>query len=110
MLICVWRDVRDPYSVYAWSEANPQQRRFGLVFGGFDLAPALVVFAVPGQGVACDRAAIGAIIVLTRQINQVNRERLTSGAVNAKIIPVRLPVAPVLIAFAFHAAAKMRSG
>src|SRR5262245_26161155 len=108
VLIRVRRDVRDPDSVYSRSESNPEQRRFGLIFSGFDLAPALVVFAVPWQGVARDRAAIGAVVVFARQIIHVNRERPASGAVNAKVIPVRLAIAPVLIAFAFHTASKMR--
>lgn len=108
MLIRVRRDVRDPDSVCARPEANPQQQRTGLVFSGFNLLPALVVIAVPGQRVARDRAPIGAIVVFTRQINQVNRQRLTFGAVNAKVVPVCPAIAPVLIAFAFHAATKMR--
>ena len=68
----------------------------------------LIVFADPGQGIARDSAAIRTVIILARQIHQINRQRFSARAIHAEGIPIGLAIAPILIAFAVHATAPMR--
>ena len=81
-----------------------------IVLKRFDMLPCTAVVADHRRSVFSNRAAVGLIIVLAREVDDVERQFSAAGVIDAEVIPVSLPITPILILLPFRREPKVGLG
>ena len=74
--------------------------------GTVEMLPLGSVVAIYGSGIFCDCVSTGAVVVFAYQVDQIKSQFAAGGAIDTKVIPVRLTISPVLVGLALDGAPK----
>jgi hypothetical protein len=103
----VGRDMSNPNPFVLRAEL---QRRFLLLVVPIhrrEVLPMLVIIAEHWNGVGVHRTGARLVVVLTDEVRQRQRGFAVLHAIDAEVVPVRLPVAAVFVALAFDVTTKL---